>query len=215
MTPARAGVLCLATGVIGAVSAVVLLLWPPQVAETLVSYPFTTRGFLVAQAWFFLHHFGVVPALVVLAQSPAITGGRVARAGAWLSVFAMVGLSAAELLAMRYADFTDIVANGGLMGTAYGVTVTAVGVGMVLAGIGVARTHRWSGWHRWTPLATGLAVFAVVTPGMFGAFVVARLAIGFWFLLLAALGWSMYQHAGVPSRPGSHTNDARAARTAA
>jgi hypothetical protein len=32
----------------------------------------------------------------------------------------------------------------------------------------------------------------VVTPGMFGGFVIARLAIGSWLLLLAALGWSLY-----------------------
>ncbi len=35
-------------------------------------------------------------------------------------------------------------------------------------------------------------MFVVVTPGMFGGFVVARLAIGFWMLLFAALGWSVY-----------------------
>lgn len=145
MAPATAGILCLATGVLGAVSAIALLLWPPQAAQTLVSYPFTTRGFLVAQAWFFAHHFSVLPALVVLPRSPAITSGRVARAGAWLSVFAMVGLSVAELLAMRYAEFDNDVANEGVMGKAYGVTVTAVGIGMVLAGVGVARTRRVGG----------------------------------------------------------------------
>ena len=203
MSSGKAGLLCVGTGLLGAVSAVVLLLWPPQTADTLVSHPLSTRGFVVAQAWFFVHHFGLLPALAVLARSPSITGGRTARAGAWLGVVGVVGLSLAELLAMRYAETENDVANAGLMGTAYGVTVTAIGVGMVLAGVGVARTRGWTGWHRWTPLVLGICVFVVVTPGMFGGFVVARLAIGSWFLLFAALGWSLYQQpAAAPQASG-------------
>lgn len=195
MTRRTAGLLCLWTGALGAVSALVLLLWPAQSPDTLYSYPFTTRGFLVAQAWFFVHHLGLLPALVVLARSPGITGGRVARAGAWLAVLGMAGLSLAELLAMRYGELDNDVANEGPAGAAYGVTVTAIGIGMVLAGIGVARTRAWPGWHRWTPLAVGVAVFVAVTPGMFGGFVAARLVIGLWFLLFATLGWSLYRDA--------------------
>jgi hypothetical protein len=39
-----AGLIGLATGLLGALSALVMLLWPPQVAEQLVSYPFTTSA---------------------------------------------------------------------------------------------------------------------------------------------------------------------------
>lgn len=195
MTRSTAGRLCLWTGVLGAASALVLLGWPAQSPAALYSHPFTTGGFLVAQAWFFVHHLGLLPALVVLARSPGITGGRVARAGASLSVLGMVGLSLAELLAMRYGELDSDVANEGPAGAAYGITVTVIGVGMVIAGIGVARTRAWPGWHRWTPLAVGIAVFVAVTPGMFGGFVLARLVIGLWFLLFAAVGWSLYRHA--------------------
>ncbi len=80
----------------------------------------------------------------------------------------------------------------GWMGTAYGITVTGIGLGMLVAAVGVVRAGAWSGWRRWTPLAIGLAVFIVVTPGIFSGFIVARLAIGFWMLLFAALGWSVY-----------------------
>lgn len=211
--PRTAGRLCLWTGVLGAASALVLLVWPAQSADTLYRSPFTSRGFLVAQAWFFVHHLGLLPALVVLARSSGITGGRVARAGAWLGVLGMAGLSLAELLAMRYGDLEDDVANEGPSGAAYGLTVTAIGLGLVLAGIGVARTRAWSGWHRWTPLAVGAAVFVVVTPGMLGGFVLARLAIGLWFLLFAALGWSLYRHLG--GRTALSASAADAGRTAA
>jgi hypothetical protein len=56
----RAGLIGVAAGLLGALSALVMLLWPPQVAEDLVSYPFTTVGFYIAQGWFFVHHFGPV-----------------------------------------------------------------------------------------------------------------------------------------------------------
>ena len=93
---------------------------------------------------------------------------------------------------MRYADWHSDTANAGLLGTSYGISVTLIGLGMLTAGLGVLRAGVWHGWRRWTPLAIGIATFAVVTPGMFGGFVLARLAIGSWLLLLVALGWSLY-----------------------
>ena len=186
-----AGRVGFATGLLGALSAVVMLLWPPQVAEDLVSYPFTMIGFHIAQAWFFIHHVGLVLVLVALAQSGAVGNSRLGRGGAWTAVIGMVSLTLRELLAMRYADWNTATANGGLMGTCYGISVTVIGLGMLAAGIGVLRAGVWHGWRRWTPLAIGIATFAVVTPGMFGGFVIARLAIGSWLLLLAALGWTL------------------------
>lgn len=188
----RAGIIGLVAGVLGSVSALVLLAWPPQVAEGLVKYPFTTTGFLLAQAWFAVQHVGLFIALLALAASGAAGTGRFARGGAWVAAVGMLLLTLAELLAMRYADWADEVANAGLMGTAYGIASVVIGLGMLVAGIGVLRARVWTGWHRWTPLAIGIAVFAVITPGMFGGFVIARLAIGFWMLLFAALGWSLH-----------------------
>jgi hypothetical protein len=188
----RAGLIGLVTGLLGALSAGVMLLWPPQVAEEVVSYPFTTAGFYFAQVWFFVHHFGLVLVVVALALSGAVGNGRLGRGGARAAVIGMVGLTVSELIAIRYADWPTDLANAGVMGTSYGISVTVIGLGMLAAGIGVLRAGAWHGWRRWTPLAIGIATFAVVTPGMFGGFVMARLAIGSWLLLLAALGWCLY-----------------------
>lgn len=202
-----AGIIGVLAGVLGALSAFVLLAWPPQVAEGLVRYPFTTTGFLLAQAWFAVHHLGLLIAIVALVASGAVGSGRFARGGGWVAAAGMVLLSLAELLAMRYANWADETANAGLMGTAYGIATIVIGLGMLGAGAGVLRARVWSGWPRWTPLAIGIAVFAVVTPSTFSGFVLGRLAIALWMLLFAALGWSLHAE----SRRGSPTLQSTAA----
>lgn len=186
------GVVCLATGLVGALAAVVLLAWPTSVDEDLLRYPFSEAGFLVAQAFFAVHHLGLVAGVVALALCGAVGTSRLARVGAWLLVAGTVGLTLAEVNTMRYADWTNDAANAGLMGASYGITCTVMGIGAILAGVGVLRTRLWGGWRAWTPMAIGIAQFVVLTPGMFGGFVTARLAIGTWMLLFAALGWSVY-----------------------
>lgn len=48
-TRARAGISGMVAGLLGVISALLLLAWPPQVAANHVSCPFTTTGFRVAQ----------------------------------------------------------------------------------------------------------------------------------------------------------------------
>lgn len=208
---ARAGLIGLVTGIIGAGAAVVLLLWPRQVSDDLVSYPFTTAGFYVAQVVFFVHHLGLLVLVVAFARSAAFGEGRVARGGAWLAVAGTAALAAAELLAMRYATWDFTTANEGLMGAAYGIACNAVGLGMLAAGVGTLRRRVWSGWFKWTPLAVGVTQFVVLTPGMFGGFVVARLAIGTWMLTFAALGWGLYADARGTAPARSQTRQHAAA----
>ena len=131
--------------------------------------------------------------LVALAAS-GITGSHLLfRAGAWIAVLGMGLLTASELLAMHYADWDNDTANAGLMGTSYGGSpATLIGLGMLVAGVGVLRAGVWTGWRRWTPLAIGIAEFVILTPGMFGGFVAARLVIGLWMLQFGMLGWAMY-----------------------
>ena len=188
----RAGLVCLVSGLLGGALAVVLLLWPTDVDVDLLRYPFSDRGFLVSQAVFAVHHVGLVVGAWALALSGAVGHGRVARVGAWAFVVGTVLLTAAEVNTMRYADWSSEAANEGVMGATYGISCTVIGVGAILAGAGVLRTGLWSGWHAWTPMVIGVAQFVMLTPGMFGGFVVARLAIGAWMLMFAALGWALF-----------------------
>lgn len=190
----QAGYVGIAAGVLGALSALVLLVWPPQVSEELLSYPLTVNGFYVAQGWFFVHHLGLVVVLVGLIRSGALGDRALGRLGGWVAVAGTGALTVTELLAMRYAHWDNDAANAGLMGTSYGVSVSVLGVGMIVAGIAAVRAGVWSGWSRWTPLAVGVAAFAIVTPAMFGGFVTARLGIGFFMLLFAALGAALLVH---------------------
>ena len=194
-TQGRLGYAGLAAGALGVLSALVLLAWPPQVAPGPVHYPFTTTGFAIAQAWFFVHHFGLVAVLAALAVSGATGPGRVVRGGAWLAVAGALALALAELNAIAYANADFKAANAGFMGTAYGIASTAIGLGTLVAGVGVLRARRWTGWHRWVPLAIGVTEFVVLTPGLFLGFVAARLVIGFWMLLFGLLGWSVLAEA--------------------
>ncbi len=196
------GLACLVTGVVGALAAGVLLAWPTSVDEDLLRYPFSEAGFLVAQAFFAVHHLGLVAGVVALAVCGAVGTGRVARSGAWLLVAGTVGLTLAELNTMRYSDWTAEAANAGLMGATYGITCTVMGLGAIVAGVGVLRTRIWTGWRAWTPMVIGVAQFVMLTPGMFGGFVTARLVIGAWMLMFGALGWSVYAEArAVVNRP--------------
>lgn len=168
-----AGLVGLVAGVLGALSAVVMLAWPPQSAPHLLAYPFTPAGFQVAQGWFFVQHLGLLVAAVALARSAALARSRIGRLGAWLAVAGIITLAASELVALPCATADADVANNGPMGTLYGLATALIGLGLTIAGVAVARAHVWTGWRRWVPLVVGVAAFVIVMPGVFGGFVSA------------------------------------------
>jgi hypothetical protein len=191
-TLSKCGKIGFVTGVLGVLSVIPMLAWPAESPETVLHYPFTPTGFRVIQTWFFVHHIGLVVLLVGLALSGAMAAGRVARGGAWLAVVGMAGLTGMELFAMRFAEWERTAASEGVMGVGYGIVTNLVGLGLLIAGVGVLRARRWSGWRRFTPLLVAVTHFVVVTPAIFSnGYVIARLAIASWMALLAALGWAL------------------------
>jgi hypothetical protein len=193
-TIAAFGLAGLVSGIVGVLLAATLLAWTPQVAPGPVSYPFTHTGFTVAQVVFFVHHWGLLAACVGLF---AIADPRALlwRIGAAAAILGTIGLALAELNAIGYASDSFDAAYAGPMGAMYGLTSTLIGIGLVVTGIGVIRAHNWRGWHRWMPLVVGIAEFVILTPGLLGGFVLARLAIGTWMLLFGLLGLALFSEA--------------------
>ena len=173
-----------ATGIIGAL---VLVLAPPIVAADVFSYPLDATGHAIAQLSFFLNHVLLALGLIALALSPA-SRARPGRLGAWIALGAMTLLSVCELWAIVLAEATYPSPETAPIDAAYGIASIGLGIGLVLAGIGVARTRVWTGWARWIVLVLGVMVFVVVTPGLMLGFVGGRLALATWMVAWVFFG---------------------------
>jgi hypothetical protein len=188
----RLGAAGVAAAILGVLSAALMLAWPPQVPEGVLSYPFTPAGFRVIQTWFFIHHWGLVAVVLGFALCGGIGRSQGARAGAWLALAGTLGLTFMELFAIQFAEWQLKAANEGVVGAGYGIATSLMGLGMLAAGVGVLRAGTWTGGWRFVPLAIGIWHFAVATPAIFSnGYVIARLAIAGWIALFGALGWAL------------------------
>ena len=173
-----------ATGIVGAF---VLVLAPPVVDSDVFSYPLDATGRAIAQLSFFLNHVLLALGLIALALSPA-SRARPGRLGAWIAFGAMTLLGVCELWAIALAESTYPSPETAPLDAAYGIASIGLGIGLVLAGIGVARTRLWTGWARWVVLVLGVLVFVVVTPGLMLGFVGGRLALATWMVAWVFFG---------------------------
>jgi hypothetical protein len=193
-----AGLLCLVGAVIGVISGLVTAFIPPAVSSDWYSYPYTPTGFLVAQVVFILNHVLLLVGILGLARSGAAGTGLLGRVGLWISVLGMATLTVCEVGAMTLATSPYPSPRTDFMDMSYGVASILIGLGLVLAGVAVARAGEWTGWHRFVALICGVAVFVIVIPGVFGPFLAGRLALVVWMLMFAALGWALYTRARIP-----------------
>jgi hypothetical protein len=192
---ARLGWVCVAAGVLGLASAILLLVVEPAVAPDRFSYPFTPGGFAAAQVWFFVHHFGLLAGLYGLWRSGAVGRSWFGRIGAWGAIAGMGLLTVAELVAISGAESAHPSPRTDVIESVYGVASILIGLSLVVAGLAVIRTGRWQGWGRVVPLILGVYVFVPLTPALFSSYVLARLAIGGWMLGFAFLGWALVKTA--------------------
>lgn len=189
-----AGLACLVAGLLGALSGIVLAVWPGQVSDDMYSYPLTATGFAAAQAWFFVQHLGLLAGIAALAVAGVMAPSALSRWGVGLAGLGVAGLAVTELLAITARHSTYPGEGTGALDTAYGVTTIVTGVGLVLAGLAVRRGGVWDGWRRVVVLAAGVWVFVPMIPALMGPFVLARLSIGAWMVLFAALGHALWKH---------------------
>ncbi|MFL4472996.1 hypothetical protein ACIPVK_03240 [Paeniglutamicibacter sp. MACA_103] len=189
----RFGAIGLAGAVASALSAIVLLAYPPQVAPEMFSYPFDAAGFTAVQVFFALQHAALVLLLIALLRSSAVGTSRLARWGTWISILGMGLVGIVELVAITaaHAVVGDSLYN--LVSGLYAIPSLMLGVGMVLAGAGVLREKGWRGPARFLPLLAGVWVFAVLLPALAGTNMMGRIAIFLWMVIFAALGWVLWR----------------------
>jgi hypothetical protein len=185
------GVTTVVAGILGAASAIVIIAWPDQVSDQDYSYPFDATSYVTAQLWFAVQHLGLLAGLYGLARVAWSRSTRLTRAGLALTLVGMVGLTVCELFAISAAHALVDTSRANAVDNSYGVPMVAMGLGMVIAGVGLARQPVLAGAGRWLPLIMGGYVFVVMFPAAFGPLVVGRIAIGVWMLMFAALGASL------------------------
>jgi hypothetical protein len=185
------GLITVVAGILGAASAIVIITWPDQVSDQHYSYPFSAAWYAAAQVFFAAQHLGLLAGLYALARLAWSRSSRLIRGGLTLCLLGMVGLTACELFAISAADALVDTSRANAVDNSYGIPMTAIGLGLVVAGIGLARRPVLPGAGRWLVLALGSYVFVVMFPAVFGPMVAGRIAIGIWMLMFAGLGLSL------------------------
>lgn len=183
-------------GVAGAVSALVIILWPDQVTDRHYSYPFSAAWYVATQVFFAVQHLGLVAGLAGLTGLAWSRSSRTTRTGLVLTTAGLLGLTACELFAITAAHALVDTARADAVDNAYGVPMIAIGAGMLLAGTGLARRPVLTGAGRWALLGMGVYLFVVMFPAVFGPMVAGRVAIGIWMLMFAGLGLSLMRSDG-------------------
>ena len=165
-----------------------MLAVPPMVGPDRFSYPFSADWHIVAEVFFALQHLTLLAGVVGLAAYCGRYGSRLVRAGLVVTGLGVVTLVGCEVLAATAAYEPSDSPWAMTVGSFYGVAMLLIGVGLVIAGLVIARRRMLTGWARWITLATGGYVFVILFPAVFGPNVAGRLAIGGWMLGLGGHG---------------------------
>jgi hypothetical protein len=188
----RRGRWCLVAALVGIAQGATVLAWPHQVSDARFSFPFTASWFVVAQATFFLQHLPLAVAVGALTAVPAIRREKWAYRGIVVASAGLGLLALLELIAMSAANTANNSTLGTTIDSLYGLPVLLAGVGMLVAGIVLARRDVLDRWLSSTLVALGAFVFVGLTPALStDSFVGGRVAIMGWMALFALLGWML------------------------
>lgn len=135
-----------------------------------------------------LSHLLLVVGVTGLAQSGALGRGRLAVTG--------LGLTFLGLAVLMLAEAIWVLADENTAGLYYGIATLTLMFGLILAGVAVLRAGRWSGWRRFTVLATGLFIPLILIPSFALPGYGPNYAIGFWGLCWLLVGLSLWAEAG-------------------
>lgn len=156
---------------------------------------FGLRTTVIGLAYLFL-----VGAVIALARSGAAGASRVASGALIVAGAGWAGSAVAQILLNVVREFAETVL--------FPIATIAVGAGMLIAGVAVARVRRWAGWHRWAPLVCGLYPFVVIFPSFAISggpnFLVLSVWGLCWVLLAAALWTGPRRQRSATAVPVSH-----------
>jgi hypothetical protein len=192
-----AGWLCTAGALIGVAGGLVLIMVSPAVASDRYSYPLTPDGHRLVQVAFVLNHALLLVGVLGLARAGATGTRQLGRIGVAVAVAGWAMLSLCEIGAFLLAESASPSARASQLDIGYGVSTIAIGLGLVLAGAAVLRERRWTGWARYIVLASGVAVFLIVIPGIAASSVAGRLVLVTWMLIWVGVGVALVRAGGV------------------
>ncbi len=165
------------TGVLGAAATLVsgvfvaVVVQPgSDVPDDRFSFPWSASALVPVSLLFAVLHVLVLVGIAGLVASGLTGTSRSSRVGAWFALGGTGLLAVAEVasIAVRRQLMADT--GAGLVGALFGVATALSMVGFLVLGTTTLRSGRWPGWGRFTPLATGLALVAllglVMTPAL-------------------------------------------------
>ena len=177
---------CTFAALVGATVALVAIAMTPAVGDDRFSYPQSSGGFVLSEVTLAVQHLPLIAALLALA---AHVPRRVARRGLVVASVGMTLLAIAELVAISAAHAASDSDTATFVDTFYGLASMVIGLGLVVAGVSLAR-RQWQVpvWLRWLPLTLGAYVFVVVMPASGISDDALHWALVGWMLLFLLLG---------------------------
>ncbi len=128
-------------------------------------------------------HLFLIAGVVGVARSGAAGRGRLAAAGLGLTLLALAELTVAEAIWAIAGEEAAVLF--------YSTATLALLLGLILAGVAVFRAGRWSGWHRFTVLATGLFIPLILMPAFSLPGYASNYAIGLWGICWLLVGLAL------------------------
>lgn len=126
------------------------------------SYPWTPGAFVAVSLLYAVFHVLVAIGVIGFVRSRVGGPGRAAVIGGWIAAGGTLALGVAELVSIPIAGRGLEDPAAGLVGAVFGVGNLVAAIGLLVAGVATVRAGVWDGWRRWTPLATGLILAAVL-----------------------------------------------------
>ena len=201
----KAGAVCLAAGLFGALACIYLALVSPVAGADGLTFPHGAPEFTGLQMVIALQRLGLIFGLLGLWWCGAVPRTRSARFGWYGAMVMMAVLTVTEGLAVSVPR-SPLDGTPPAFGVVYGAYTMLLGVALLAQGVGVASGRAWQGWKRWLPLTLGVWLLVLVLPALGLSFDAARWAMSAWLLLFALLGLVLTQQDGFAPRQPTAVN---------